>query len=781
MYRLGSLLLVGALAGCGPHPVSNPDGGGGSALLVGDAASHDFGSIVLGVPAIEQVVSVINVGLQSSGELTVAFTGSTTQFSISGDTCTNQALQPGFSCTIAVGYTPTQIGPAVADLAITGSPGGTVHVQVSGNGITGGAIGIAPDSQDFGSVAVGSTSAATTFVVTNRAGSPTSKLTSAITGGDAGEFTQLGDDCTGALLGPQVSCSVTLQFAPHSSGAKKAVLSVHGTGAELISADLAGDGLTPGALTISPTTQAFGDVFVGQTSSALTFTVTNTGTVASGPIASSLTGSSRGEFTLSSDGCNNTVLGAGASCTLQVQLAPTSPGMKTASVAVTATPGGGAASSLTGNATQPANLVISPSFQDLGSAVVGGAPVDFTLMVLNTGGSTSGPLTLTIGGPTPDPFTLVNDTCSGAALAVGASCPVEVSFSPKFPGAFQALLTVSAPGATLVAAQLNGTGLSGTGLSISPTMHDFGMQNVGSASQLVPFTITNNTGASLSGPFSQITGQGSTQFFVANDGCNGQTVPNGGTCIVTVEFAPSLQGPQQATLLVNGPTSASASLTGTGTAAQNLAITPTLQDFGALAVGKSSVSKAFSVSVVSPMTSGVLSTMITGSNRGDFVIDSDGCINNQLFSGTSCVIQVHFSPTATGARAADLRVSASPGGIADAQLSGSGLAGASLTITPTVQSFGTIASGTTSAPFSFTVTDSGGVTSGPLSTAVSGANAAVFTVATDGCAGTTLAAGTSCTVQLTFKPAAAASYSASLSVTGAPGGTASASLSGSGS
>jgi hypothetical protein len=100
---------------------------------------------------------------------------------------------------------------------------------------------------------------------------------------------------------------------------------------------------------------------------------------------------------------------------------------------------------------------------------------------------------------------------------------------------------------------------------------------------------------------------------------------------------------------------------------------------------------------------------------------------------------------------------------------------ASLSINPTSHSFGVV---NVSASKVFTVTNGGGSASGALSDSVTGSNAGDFSISEDACAGISLGAGASCTLKVTFRPSTPSFETATLNVSGSPGGTASASLSG---
>src|ERR1043166_1101968 len=79
-----------------------------------------------------------------------------------------------------------------------------------------------------------------------------------------------------------------------------------------------------------------------------------------------------------------------------------------------------------------------------------------------------------------------------------------------------------------------------------------------------------------------------------------------------------------------------------------------------------------------------------------------------------------------------------------------------VTFAPTSLTFAAQPIGTTSAPQSITVSNTGTGSLFINSAATRGANPLDFTQVSDGCSGLTLAAGTSCTVSITFSPTASA-------------------------
>src|SRR5689334_8157694 len=88
-----------------------------------------------------------------------------------------------------------------------------------------------------------------------------------------------------------------------------------------------------------------------------------------------------------------------------------------------------------------------------------------------------------------------------------------------------------------------------------------------------------------------------------------------------------------------------------------------------------------------------------------------------------------------------------------------------VTFSPTSLTFAAQAIGTTSAPQSITVTNTGSANLFVNSAATRGANPLDFTQVSDGCSGLTLAAGSSCSVAITFSPTATGARSASFILT----------------
>lgn len=102
----------------------------------------------------------------------------------------------------------------------------------------------------------------------------------------------------------------------------------------------------PASIVISPTSQDFGIVQLPQ-GPTRSFAITNTGGSPSGLPVPSITGSNPESFAVVANGCA-TSLGPGLTCQIDVDLLPQGHGPVSATLNVTAVPGGVASATMTG-------------------------------------------------------------------------------------------------------------------------------------------------------------------------------------------------------------------------------------------------------------------------------------------------------------------------------------------------------------------------------------------------------------------------------------------------
>ena len=243
-------------------------------------------------------------------------------------------------------------------------------------------------------------------------------------------------------------------------------------------------------------------------------------------------------------------------------------------------------------------------------------------------------------------------------------------------------------------------------------------------------------------------------------GCLG-TVPSGNAFSTTTLGANSFT--VQATDLAGNSTMRTVSYT--VVAPSPFTVSPTALAFGNQALNTS----AAQVVTVRNNTAAALTLTaptLSGTNANQFTL-ARTC-GTSLAANASCTITVTFKPTGAGAKTAafSIRIGTTTQSVA---LSGNGVA-ATYTLSATALTFPSTTRNTSSASQRITVANTSSVAM-PLTTiALGGTNANQF-VKTQTC-GTSLAANSSCFVDVAFKPTSAGSKSATLTVT--PGGGATA-------
>jgi hypothetical protein len=206
----------------------------------------------------------------------------------------------------------------------------------------------------------------------------------------------------------------------------------------------------------------------------------------------------------------------------------------------------------------------------------------------------------------------------------------------------------------------NGTITPSAGASLNPTSLSFGNQNLGTTSASRAVTLTNNGPLALSISSIAITGTNATDFAQTNTCPSGSnTLASGSSCTVSVTFTPGALGARSASLtFTDNATSSpqSVALSGTGfTPAPAVSLTPTSLNFGNQNVGATSAGQTVTLTNSGTMALTISSIGFAGTNATDFA-QTNTCPSgsSQLSAGSSCSINVTFTPTASGTRSASL-------------------------------------------------------------------------------------------------------------------------------
>lgn len=359
-------------------------------------------------------------------------------------------------------------------------------------------------------------------------------------------------------------------------------------------------------------------------------------------------------------------------------------------------------------------------------------------------------------------FSMTTTTC-GSTLAPGASCQAGVTFTPAVPGTITGSLAItdSAPDSPQTVT------LSGTAvlpLSISPASLSFGTVSVGNTSSPKVVAVTNGESSSL--PFSYST---SGNYALSSPGttCTGTLGPKA-KCNIAVTFSPTANGAINGGLTFTDSTSFTTEVvplsgSGSGGSTPSLAFTPATLSFPIQPVGTSSTARGVTVKNVSA-SSATLTSLAASGEFSAVGAGSVKCASGlQLAAGASCTMTVTFSPALGASGAVKGAVVVGDNAVVSQQvLDVQGTAVLPLTFTPTSLTFGAQTVATSSTGLAVTLTNNLATSMNTLSVAGNGEFSSIPGGATP--CSSTLGAHASCTVLVTFTPAAIGTRTGALTV-----------------
>ncbi len=321
----------------------------GPAVVSTSQGPHDFGAIVIGQLSPVLQVTIRNSGGENTGPLSVAVTGANFgEFSIvpTGDSsdCATARLAGGATCIAQVRYAPTANATASARFEVSGIPGGTATVMLTGDALTPANLTSTQGGYDFGDLVTGQPSTLLAVVVRNDGEQSSGAVSVTLTGAHPGDFTIVptgtSTDCAGATLDLLETCIAQVRFQPSSATPRTANLVVTGAPGGAVTVPLMGDGLNPGNLVVEmPAGGAaldFGtrEIGTGATSATQTIRIRNTGGAPTGLLDVALNGGGAGSYSIPIESCDNVMLGANLTCDVQVRFNPAAVGNQPATVSI---------------------------------------------------------------------------------------------------------------------------------------------------------------------------------------------------------------------------------------------------------------------------------------------------------------------------------------------------------------------------------------------------------------------------------------------------------------
>ncbi len=415
-----------ALLGTGVEPIAqfNP-------------TSLNFGSVPIGETSDPLSIEITNAGNANLnfGSITIS-QQSPPAFAFGGNDTCQGTLQGGQSCILSVVFTPQSVGNASGNVVIqdnsNNNPANEQMVALSGMGIAAQPlVTLSPTMINFGSEAVGNTTAPQIIGLKNTGSLPLDISSISMTGQNPLEFNFVAADTTCPLAGGTVNpgqvCNIGVNFGPLSVGSKSAAVSVtdNAVGSPQQVA-LSGTGVAP-APVITPSKLTFGNQDVGSSSAPQTVTLENEGNV---PLAiyNILTGGANGaDFSIQQNSCPGN-LNPGISCQVSVAFSPQAAGARSGSLDFTDNAQGSPQTvPLTGTGISP-GLTLSPPTLSFGAQLVGTTSAAIAIQATNNETSALNITQVAFSGTNAGDFS-ETDNCVGT-LQAGRQLQGECYFHP---------------------------------------------------------------------------------------------------------------------------------------------------------------------------------------------------------------------------------------------------------------------------------------------------------------------------------------------------------------
>jgi hypothetical protein len=660
------VVYTGATSGSSSGTLSAMTSRGGSSSKAKLKGSGRRAASTLSLSATALNFGNVLVNGSSTQAVTVKNSGSSdiqiTQLGVSGGGYTVSGvaapvtLPAGQSMALQATFAPKTAGPSTGAITVNSDAQTTTStVALSGTAVAGSySMSFSPASVNLGSVNVGSS--ATQNLQLSNTGNSNVTVTQV---GASGAGVSVSGVATPVTIAPSQSLTLTVKYAPASTGATSgSVTVVNDEGVNAVAA-VTGTGVQAG-LSLTPTTASFGSVVTGSTNSR-TIQIKNSGTASLTISQATVTGTG---FSLSGLALPQT-LASGQTGSFNVQYAPKTAGAVSGSVSIVSNaPNSPSTVALSGTAvTGSYSMSFSPASVNLGNVNVGSSATQ-NLQLSNTGNSS---------------VTLTQVAASGAGVSVsGVATPVtiapsqsvtlSVSYSPATSGATSGSVTVVNDQGVNAVAAVTGTGVQ-AGISLTPSTASFGSVVTGNTNSQT-IQVKNSGTTSLTVSQATVTGAGFSISGLALP----QTLAPGQSGSFNVQYAPKTAGAVSGSvsIVTNAPNSpATVALSGTGVAATYaISLSPGTLSFGSVTNG-STTAQAFIITNTGNSNVAISGMSVSGAAYS--IVSGGGAVT--LSPNQSNSVSVQFSPTAAGTANGSVNiVSNATGSASSVSLSGTGVA-----------------------------------------------------------------------------------------------------------
>jgi hypothetical protein len=412
---------------------------------------------------------------------------------------------------------------------------------------------------------------------------------------------------------------------------------------------------------------------------------------------------------------------------------------------------------------------VNPASLSFAAATIGQSGSTLATTLSNTGNATLNVGTLSVSGAAAGDYAISGGTCAnGTSLAAGASCTVQVGFTPSAAGARSASLVIAhnaAGGSSTVALAGTGNAVPQATIALSANAIDFGPLVAGIASPGRTITVSNSGQAALTFSSIAIGGANAGVFALGGTCATATPVPAGGSCTVTVTANSSGSGAFSGNLALASNASngaVSVGLSGTVSApAPAISASPSAVAFGTQTTGAAAATQTVTLANTGNVALTLSGIAVSGAST---VTIAEKTCGTTLAVGTNCTVTLSFAPTTAGAAAATLAVTSNA---APLQVGVSGTGTTAPVAKPALSEAGPVAFadtqvGKSAAAHTITLSNDGTAAMKIVSLVLDGTQASDFVLGGSCATGASVAASASCTIDAGFKPTAAGQRAATL-------------------
>lgn len=412
-----------------------------------------FASPAIGQTSASQSFAVKSTNSNPLTISTVSLAGTNSTDFAETDNCKGVTLTLSQSCTVNATFKPTASGVRTATISVNDNANNTPQVVTLSGNVT--AVALSPTTLTYAHQLMNAKSFGQIVTLTNKSTSTNVSVSSVtFTGTAATDYTET-DNCVSAgQILPGKSCQITVTFTPSAEGTRTATLNVNDNSAGPQTVAILGNG---DAVQVTPSKLSFPTQVVG-TSTTMTMKLSNLRTSKSlqfsGVVFSGINASDFSE----TDNCLSAgALPPGGSCTVTVTFTPGAVGSRVAAVTFSYDDGLHLELiNLFGSAT---TVKLSTTTLAFGSETI---HTSLTLPITVTNASTTTALHvtgMTITGASSADFTESDNCVSAGSIAPGASCTINVTFTPSVKGSRTASLAITDDGGSSPqTVDLTGTG-----------------------------------------------------------------------------------------------------------------------------------------------------------------------------------------------------------------------------------------------------------------------------------------------------------------------------------